>query len=64
MPIREYSCNKCGNIFEDLEIDVKSGSVKCPNCKSGDVVRRLSIFSSARSGKSSKSSCDISRRYT
>jgi hypothetical protein len=35
--------------------------VKCPNCHSEDVVRRLSVFSSARS---SKSSCDISRRYT
>jgi len=61
LPIREYSCNKCGNIFEDLEIDVKSGSVKCPNCKSTDIVRRLSIFASS---KSSKSSCDITRRYT
>ena len=64
MPIREYSCRKCGNIFEDLQIDVKTGSVKCPNCKSEDVVRRLSIFASSRSSKSSKSSCDITRRYT
>jgi len=61
LPIREYSCRKCGNIFENLEIEVKSGSVKCPNCKSEDVVRRLSIFSSSKSGKSS---CDITRRYT
>jgi len=61
LPIREYSCNKCGNIFENLEIDVKTGSLKCPNCKSENIVRRLSIFASS---KSSKSSCDITRRYT
>jgi putative FmdB family regulatory protein len=61
LPIREYSCKKCGNIFEDLEIDVKTGKVKCTNCKSTDIVRRLSIFTSSRS---SKSSCDITRRYT
>ena len=61
MPIREYVCRRCGNIFEDLEIDVRSGSVVCPNCKSTDLVRKLSIFSSSKSGKSS---CDITRRYT
>ena len=61
MPIREYSCKKCGNIFENLEIEVKTSSVMCPNCKSKEVVRRLSIFTSSKSGKSS---CDITRRYT
>jgi putative FmdB family regulatory protein len=61
LPIREYSCKKCGNVFENIEIDVTSGSVVCPNCRSKDVEQVFSIFSSSAPGKTS---CDVSSRFT
>jgi putative FmdB family regulatory protein len=60
MPIREYKCKKCGNIFENLEIDLKDGNVICPNCKSKNAERIFSLF--LRSGPS-KSSCDLTKRF-
>jgi putative FmdB family regulatory protein len=60
MPIREYKCKKCGNIFENLEIDIRDGAVMCPNCHSKNVEKIFSLF--ARS-KSSKSSCEITKHF-
>jgi putative FmdB family regulatory protein len=37
LPIREYSCEKCGNTFENIEIEMTTGNVVCPNCKSREV---------------------------
>jgi putative FmdB family regulatory protein len=61
LPIREYTCNKCGNRFENIEIEVKTGSVVCPNCRSKDVHQEFSLFSTS---PKDKSSCDVSRPYT
>lgn len=34
MPIFEYQCEKCGYIFEEVNINkVTKISVSCPNCK-------------------------------
>jgi putative FmdB family regulatory protein len=60
MPIREYKCKKCGNIFENLEIDLRDGNAMCPNCRSKNVEKVFSLFS--RSSQS-KSSCDITKRF-
>ena len=60
MPIREYRCNKCSNVFENLEIDVKDGNVICPNCRSKNVERIFSLFTSS---KTTKTSCEVTRRF-
>jgi len=61
LPIREYSCSTCGNIFEDIEIEMTTGDVVCPNCRSREVQQVFSIFSRSTT---SKASCDVSRRFT
>lgn len=41
MPIYEYACEQCNHEFETL---VHSGeSVRCPECDSDRLVRRLSV---------------------
>ena len=61
MPIREYRCNRCGNVFENIEIEVTTGNVVCPNCKSRDVQQMFSIFSRSASGEAS---CNTNSRFT
>ena len=61
MPIREYICTKCGDAFENIEIDITTGKVVCPNCGSKRVEQVFSVFSSSKSGKSS---CDVARPST
>jgi putative FmdB family regulatory protein len=65
MPIFEFKCNKCGNVFESLCFR-SSGEDKgpCPVCGSNDSEKVLSTFSSMASGSgkslgslSSSSSC-------
>jgi putative FmdB family regulatory protein len=60
LPIREYECNRCGRVFENLEIDVTDGNIVCPYCGTKDIVRKFSVFSSS---KSTGAACDITRRY-
>jgi putative FmdB family regulatory protein len=61
MPIREYRCEKCGNVFENIEIDARSGKVRCPDCGTRKV---RSLFSAFASSVSQKSSCSINRPST
>lgn len=46
MPIYEYKCRKCGNIFEKLVFnsDQEEGFV-CPTCGGQDTCRLMSSFS-------------------
>ena len=60
MPIREYQCNRCGRVFENLEIDVRDGNIVCPYCGTKDITRKFSVFLSS---KSTDAACDITRRY-
>ena len=47
MPIYEYACHKCGHQFETL---VRSSTVPdCPNCRSTDLEKKLSVFATAGS---------------
>jgi putative FmdB family regulatory protein len=44
MPIFEYRCRECGELFEWLQSradDVPSG---CPRCHATEVARQLSVF--------------------
>ena len=56
MPIYEYQCQKCGIIFEKIQI-AKEGEepLKCPTCGADRPQRILSGFSSK--GSESSSSC-------
>lgn len=53
MPIYEFSCNKCKADFELLI----RGSMKpqCPECKSVDVRKKLSLFGMGGGSKQSSS---------
>ncbi len=42
MPIFEYKCNKCSEEFEKLVFGRQI--VKCPQCDSGDIKKKLSAF--------------------
>jgi putative FmdB family regulatory protein len=49
MPIYEYTCNGCGELFERLVRSVSSGvtSVECPECGDGGAERAMSSFAFA-----------------
>jgi putative FmdB family regulatory protein len=48
MPIYEYACQGCGREFEAL---VRSGTVpECPQCRSSQLTKRLSVFATAAAG--------------
>ena len=41
MPIYEYHCKKCDNVFEEFQKGFEERSVKCPKC-AGDAERLIS----------------------
>lgn len=46
MPIYEYKCNECEEVFEQLTTSVKdSPKVQCPKCKSENVSKLMSAGS-------------------
>ena len=50
MPIYEYRCNGCGEVFEQLVMGSDTGeSDPCPCCGAKDTGRILSTFSRASS---------------
>ena len=45
MPMYEFKCVKCGDVFEELIRNSKDNDdVECPECGSHDVTRVLSSF--------------------
>jgi len=53
MPIYEFKCKKCGNLYESLCFR-SNGEDKgpCPHCGGNESEKQLSIFSSTGSGSS------------
>ncbi len=45
MPIFEYKCNECKEDFERLVFSGEEGNVSCPQCKSKNVKKRMSVSS-------------------
>jgi putative FmdB family regulatory protein len=65
MPIYEFKCKKCGNIFETLFFSLQEKrQVSCPACQSKRTARVMSIFGGKSGGASSAttgaSSCSAS----
>ncbi|HAA34100.1 MAG TPA: FmdB family transcriptional regulator [Firmicutes bacterium] len=42
MPLYEYECKSCGNLWEVLS-SFQEGAVTCPRCLSEDVQRRIAL---------------------
>jgi len=60
MPIYEYRCQKCGQLFQKLQsVSAGAKAVACPGCGRKRVERRPSVFASTSSAGSpgSSSSC-------
>ncbi len=49
MPIYEYKCNKCKNIFEELVFNTKENKIPCLKCGSDNTIK---IMSAGNIGKS------------
>jgi len=45
MPIYEFTCEECGNRFEELVASVRAGGPACPRCGSQHIAQRLSAVS-------------------
>ena len=55
MPIYEYVCDDCKNLFEKIVFN-KQQEISCPKCASKKATIQLSVFSSAVAGGSAKPS--------
>ncbi len=54
MPIYEYECKKCGEVFSIFKSTaIYEKDTKCPKCASGNVKKLVSAFSCCPSGGSS-----------
>ena len=68
MPIHEFKCKKCGNVFEYLCMRSDDREhVICPDCGCHEAEIQLSTFSSSRSSGNSggeSTSCSSSRGFS
>ena len=57
MPIYEYRCRKCGEVFERFQkVNEGGDNLTCPYCRGRKPEKVLSSFSSSK-GSESASSC-------
>jgi putative FmdB family regulatory protein len=57
MPIYEYRCQSCRQVFQKLQpMSAGKEGVSCPSCGSRRVERQLSVFASGSPGGSAASS--------
>ena len=59
MPIYEYTCKRCDARFERLAKSMsedESSKVACPECRSTQTARSMSVFAVSSGGASGKSS--------
>ena len=43
MPIYEYHCEKCGEVFENIEIWKSQAATECPKCQSHKITRLMGM---------------------
>ncbi len=51
MPIYEYRCKECGNVFECFVRHNHKNQIVCPECGSSDIEKILSVTHPVCSGK-------------
>jgi putative FmdB family regulatory protein len=51
MPIYEYECKKCGNVFEEIVSKVSNATLPCPKCESRDTEKLMSRVGGIAMGK-------------
>ena len=57
MPLREFTCEKCGHAFEFL-VRSQEETIKCPQCGSSELKKKFSkIATPAKQGGSATKSC-------
>lgn len=49
MPLFEFTCKRCGKVFEELLslAELEAGDLECPGCGSAEVTRDLSTFATS-----------------
>lgn len=52
MPILEYRCADCDEIFEFLRLSPRDTDVECPRCGGREAQQMLSVFAAHTSGRS------------
>jgi putative FmdB family regulatory protein len=60
MPIYEYKCNECGNVFEQLVFSSDSDECVCPSCGEGNTCKLMSCFSCGSSSGTGDLGSDLS----
>jgi putative FmdB family regulatory protein len=61
MPIYEYSCTECNEVFSVLQnINSNKSNISCPGCGSGNIKKKVSAFSCCSIGSGSNSFADKS----
>jgi putative FmdB family regulatory protein len=45
MPIFEYQCSKCDEVFEKIVFRGEEDDIRCPKCKSSDIHKKMSATS-------------------
>jgi putative FmdB family regulatory protein len=51
MPIYEFECKKCGNVFEEIVPQVSNASLPCPKCESKETQKLMSRVGGIAMGK-------------
>lgn len=69
MPLYEYRCNACGQVFEKMmRWSEADRTPLCPHCQSQDTKKKVSAFASlggtSAASSSSSSSCGSSGRFS
>jgi putative FmdB family regulatory protein len=57
MPIFEYACQKCANVFEKLILSRSQPPPVCPRCGTNQIEQQYSTFSAGASGGGSAAIC-------
>ncbi len=58
MPIYEYKCARCGEVFEELvSLGGHGPAVRCPNCHSKRARKLVSAFAAKLSAPSRGAAC-------
>lgn len=61
MPIYDYQCRGCGQVFEALVLSSSTKQAACPGCNSSDLEQMISNFA-PRSQEKSKSNFNAAKK--